>query len=308
MNILQCLHRTGKISFPHSVSYLTPVGPVNTLVPDRFLSADLVGWYGLDTRNYIDGFDKPLQHNYEFANVEYDGLRYSGQFYSLPRFLRTGSLKTTDSLFVPANQRIVVTPSAQILLDNRRLLLTKELARRYSESAGKWKDFADRADQNNCTLEWIMNLEDEYRISKETTLLETAQELSRRHARWRNYLEPKFSRLSDDLLYRYNNLFGQALEVDPRFHIRKRQGFDHWYTYWAYRCIFTEQQILLGLEPDFPSMSRSLTKVVMGEEIESLEQIRSDNYTIRSNIASKVDETKLRKVLKKCLTIERRSG
>lgn len=147
MNILQQIEKQKLITPPSFLSlnthYLCTMGSqaygVSTAESDHDIYGFAIppkGYLFSHLEGYIDGFGhNPLKfEQYQQVGISYNKKDYDFTIYSIVKYFelcRQGNPNMIDSLFVPQDCILLATQIGQMVLDNRRLFVSKDCFQKY---------------------------------------------------------------------------------------------------------------------------------------------------------------------------------
>jgi predicted nucleotidyltransferase len=286
-NVVQDLEKKGLIHPPSWLScntmYLTIMGShaygvADTSVKSKIPDFDVYG-FAIPPKNlifphldgHIPGFGGTPRTFEEFVNhhvFDKDALGGSGKewdltIYNIVKFFelcRENNPNMIDSLFTPENCVLHCTQVGQMVLDNRKLFLSKLC---WKKCRGYAKEQLKKMNDKNIvakeTVEKIRELEDKNGIDHKTTIVQIEQEIANR-----NSVE-SLKNLSEEELKYYHSLYESGLKESQRFEIHKFHGFDTKFAYHILRLFDEAEQILLEGDLNLQRASDSMKAIRRGD-------------------------------------------
>lgn len=329
--ILNSLEKKGLISPPPFVvsncQFLTIMGShsygvADTAVKSSMPDMDVYG-FCIPPKEYIFptqqikgfGTQSPNFDQWSQAHILDDeshggkGQEYDFTIFGIVRIFelcRQGNPNALDSIFTREECVLHCTAVGRMVRDNRKHFISKEVwpkMRGYAFSQMHKmtsKDFAGRE-----ILERILSFEEDHQIDRKTSIKDVEEEF---YLRKREGSNSVLSKLSDNDLKIYYDMFQAGIEKSKRFEIHKFHQYDTKFAYHILRLLDQCQQLLETGEMDLQRAKEAMKSIRRGEwDIKQIvdwataKEKELDIAFTNCSLPAKADESKLKTILIQCL-------
>ena len=201
--------------------------------------------------DYLPGFDqKPVEFNdYRVSHMNIGDIEYDVTIYSIVRFMKLvsdGNPNLIDILFAPDDCILNLTPVGQMLRDNRRLFLSKQLYKRfYCYADEQMRELVNRLGDMN--ILFVRQVEDACGVDHSVTI-DTVD----------------LSKISDSYRDEYVRSYRYGLEKTKRFQNRKQYGYDTKFLSHSVRLALECEQLLRDGDVDLKAHGSLLLDIRKG--------------------------------------------